>query len=110
MGTFSEEKRAFMCMNKGQLSEQLFWRWVNLSEQKWVNSSERHRLATFSPEAKSERLWPIAKTELGGPVTPVAFADGGLAAGVFFTTVECGRRLGPVNALEGFLFSGFSHL
>jgi hypothetical protein len=72
-----------MGMNESQLSEQVFWRWVNLSEQKWINSSERHRLATFSPGAKSERLWPIAKSELGGPVTPVAFADGGSPMGYF---------------------------
>ena len=32
-----------MRMNEGQLSEQLFWRWVNLCEQKWVNLRERHR-------------------------------------------------------------------
>jgi len=32
-----------MPMNEGQLSEQLFWRWVNLCEQKWIRLSERQR-------------------------------------------------------------------
>ncbi|MEN9637410.1 MAG: hypothetical protein RL077_5814 [Verrucomicrobiota bacterium] len=41
--TGSEEERAFMPMNEGQLSEQLFWRWVNLCEQKWIRLSERQR-------------------------------------------------------------------
>jgi hypothetical protein len=41
--TCSEVERAFMRMNEGHLSEQLFWRWVNLCEQKWISLSERHR-------------------------------------------------------------------
>ena len=34
-----------MRMNEGQLPEQLFWRWVNLCEQKGISLSERHRAA-----------------------------------------------------------------
>ena len=36
-----------MRMNEGQLPEQLFWRWVNLCEQKWISLSERHRVAAM---------------------------------------------------------------
>ena len=33
-----------MRMNEGQLPEQLFWRWVNLCEQKGISLSERPRV------------------------------------------------------------------
>ncbi|MEN9635801.1 MAG: hypothetical protein RL077_4205, partial [Verrucomicrobiota bacterium] len=37
-----------MRMNKDQLFEQLFWRWVNLCEQKWISLTGRHRVWAWS--------------------------------------------------------------
>ena len=37
-----------MRMNEGQLSEQLFWRWVNLCEQKGISLTGRYRVWAWS--------------------------------------------------------------
>jgi len=56
-----------MRMNEGQLSEQLFWRWVNLCEQTWISLSERHRQTT----SRAVEIF-LVETTMGIPTLPLA--------------------------------------
>jgi hypothetical protein len=56
-----------MRMNEGQLSEQLFRRWVNLCEQTWISLSERHRQTT----SRAVEIF-LVETTMGIPTLPLA--------------------------------------
>ena len=56
-----------MLVNERQLSEQLFWRQVNLCEQNWISLSERHHQAT----SHAVKIFSVEAT-MGNPTLPLA--------------------------------------